>query len=250
MTKLKFFAFLFGALAITVEATGFSANDSTEKKSAPPSPLKLISRLHSAGYFGYGGFIASHNPSADIMLKYDQPRWGYFIVKAADMYDLHSHYNFTLSMFYLNIPVGRSITISPYLGGAFDQTRKIADRGSDAMSFLTTTWRINPQISFEHVARFSNILIETDYLDWLNRFRLNYSSQHISLAGMVFSNNRIFDEDAHTSIAASASYSKIRLTEHSFLSTSITGVVVTKATDQELSDDCSGLFFSIAVSIE
>ena len=142
------------------------------------SPMKITVRLHSLGVFNYAGIIANENPSMDLILNYDRKSWGYIIVKAVDLYDIHSAYDFTLGLAYLNLRIGDRVSIRPYAGVVLDQTQKIAGRGSDGMCIITTTFKIDKHFSVEHGARLSNVVVETESFDWLNRFRLIYSKVH------------------------------------------------------------------------
>src|SRR5687768_16863131 len=76
-----------------------------------PYNLKLTTRIHSLGIFGYAGRIAITNPAFDISVAYDRKKWGCLFLKAVDLYEPHSPYHFSLALVYRKFKSGNRITI-------------------------------------------------------------------------------------------------------------------------------------------
>jgi hypothetical protein len=234
---------------VTTIASILTEGDSTEKTTRSRNVnMEVTARMHSAGMLGYAGLIASHDPCADITFKLHRKNAGIFIVKSADLYDLHSNYNFALAMIYYDLHFGNQLTLTPQIGTAFDQRRTFADRGSDAMGFLTTRIKLSNHLVIDQTARFSNLFVHPEYFDWLNRFRIIYNKEHLGVTTMLFSNNSVFDTNSYNSFGITVAWNRIKVASHAYLSTSITGLVVAKSTDKELSKTCDGLMFTVAVS--
>jgi hypothetical protein len=232
------------------EVFGYDSLTDTVQKSAiiKSSRIRITTRIHSLGVFNYAGMIANENPSMDLILNYERKSWGYLIVKAADLYDIHSPYNFTLAVGYLNLRIGDCITIRPYAGVVLDQMEKIAGHGSDGICIITTTFRINKQFSVEHCARLSNVLVETEAFDWLNRFRLIYNKDHVEVMLSCWNNNKVFDDNQYTSGALNISYARIKVSERMHLTTGITALKMLDLNENEM-DDRSGIVFTIAATM-
>jgi hypothetical protein len=219
------------------------------RKAAKSASVRITTRVHSLGLFGYAGHIANENPSADVGVVYDRAKWGCLLIKAFDLYDLHSGYNFTLGLFYTNIKLSEKLTFTPYGGFALDQEHRVADEGSDAMALLITTYRFDRQFSFEHCARFSNCVIDPRFFDWLNRFKLTYSKDHLDLMLMCWHNNAVFDSSHYTSVGLNASYSRLKISEKVTISSGITALIMAEASEGEAFVKRNGLLLTIATVI-
>jgi hypothetical protein len=225
-------------------------SDSTENlEMQKRSRLKLTARIHSLGVFGYGGMIANETPAFDLNVTYEGTHWGCFVFKAADLYDLHSHYNFTLALAYLKIQPVHNVTVLPYMGFAIDQTENVFGHDSDGMAILITTLKLSDKFSVEHCGRFSNTFIKTEWFDWLNRIRLLYNKDHVSVMIAGWHNNGVFDQSTYTSLGFSAGYIKIKVSEEIFLSTTLTGILMAANSDEAERSDQSGLSFTIAATM-
>jgi len=212
--------------------------------------MKLIARVHSMGLFGFAGLIANDNPSVDISGVYDRPRWGCFLLKAVDVYDLQSPYDFTLGLFYTTLKLGEKVTITPYAGFVLEQTHHFAGHGSDAMVVVNTTYKIDNHFSFEHTGRFSNVVVENDLFDWLNRFRIAYSGEHVDVMLTCWHNNNVFDNNRYTTVGFNAAYSRIRLSKQVTISTGITGLLMMNAPNFDAADKRNGLLLTIATTVD
>jgi hypothetical protein len=233
-------------------ARGFDADslkDSTQNsKQLRHSAFRFTGRLHSQGIFNYGGTIANNNPSFDASFVYDNTRWGFLFLKAVDLMDVHSPYNFSLALLYKNFHVGRQVTITPYAGFVIEQEEKFVDNTSDGMILIVTSVKLTPSLTFEHCARFSNTFLETEYFDWLNRFRLLYAHKHIDVVLSGWHNNKVFDGSGYTTVGLSAGYGRIRLSERVTMNTLVSGLMVASnsVADEPLHN---GIALTIAATI-
>jgi hypothetical protein len=224
--------------------------DTTKVDSNTKFKTRITGRMHSMGLFGYAGVIANANPSADILVGYERKQWGAIVLKAFDLYDLHSSYNFTLGLVHYNLPLSKRLTVTPYLGAVVEQREKIADKGSDGMILVISIFKLDDHLRLEHCARFANVAIEQAEFDWLNRFRLLYSRQHVDLTAMYWNNNHVFDKCGYTTVGLSASLSRLKVAENISLSTGVTGVLLANTFNEANDSFRNGLLFTIAATFE
>ena len=247
-------AFTGGALIIfsfSSVANPQALSDSTHvQENQKKSNIRITARLHSMGFFGYGGQIANENPVADINFTYERKAWNFLLFKATDLYDGHSHYNFTLALLYKNVHVGKRLVFTPNFGFAIGQQYSIADKGSDAMVLLLTSYKLDKHFTIDHTARFGNVILENQYFDWLNRLRLTYTNRHIDIMLMGWHNNKVFDDSKYLTLGANIFYSRIAVSKHVRLSTGITGLIVAQTSDEENCPRKNGMLFTIAAALD
>ncbi|HYC86801.1 MAG TPA: hypothetical protein VEB86_16325, partial [Chryseosolibacter sp.] len=164
------------AVIITVQCPELIAGDSLKDSSQTSvaqkkSNMRLTARIHSVGLFAFAGLIANENPAIDLAFTYERTYWNVLVVKAVDVYDIHSPYDFTLALVYANYKLGPRVTVTPYAGFVLEQTHSVAGEGSDAMALIVTSYRLAKHFSLEHTGRFSNLVMDRESFDWLNRVR-------------------------------------------------------------------------------
>jgi hypothetical protein len=239
------------AYSFTNPAHANEPGDSTQvQESKKKSNIRVTARLHSMGFFGYGGQIANENPVVDVNFTYERKAWSFLLFKAADLYDGHSHYNFTLALLYKNIHIGNRLTFTPNFGFALGQQESICDKGSDAIVLLLTSYKPDKHFTIDHCARFGNVLFESRYFDWLNRLRLTYTNGHMDTMIMGWHNNNVFDNNNYVTLGASMFYSRIAVSKHVMLSTGITGLIVAQTSDEENCPRKNGMLFTIAAAFD
>jgi hypothetical protein len=257
--KIKNINISFGAFSIVVLMTlhstdavaGDSINDSSQTSvKHKKANLRFTGRVHSLGLFGFGGLIANENPAVDLTAYYERKKWGVLLLKAVDLYDIHSPYDFTLGLFYTTLKISPRLTIIPYTGFALEQTHKFAGHGSDALSIITTTYRFDKSFAIEYTTRLSNVMVETEMFDWLNRIRFSWSKDPIDLMLTGWHNNRVFDQDEYTTIGLNAAYSRIKVSDHVTISTGVTALVMADAKNIEASERRNGLLLTIATTVD
>jgi hypothetical protein len=245
-TSGVFFIYSFTSVAGTQEPNDSTHAQRNEKK----SNIRVTARLHSMGFFGYGGQIANETPVADINFTYERKAWSFLIFKAADLYDRHSHYNFTLTLLYKNIRVSKRLVFTPNVGFALGQQHSLADKGSDALVLLLTSYKLSKHFTVDHTARFGNLMLENEYFDWLNRLRLTYSSRHIDIMLMGWHNNKVFDDSRYLTLGTNIFYNRISVSKHIMLSTGITGLIVAQTSDEDTCPRKNGMLFTIAAAFD
>jgi hypothetical protein len=240
---MKATLFLLLMVTLNVLAVPDSARLSQRK---PLAKTKLTIRMHSLGYFSYTGRIISDNPAADLHFNYERKNWGFLVFKAMDLYDHRTANNFTLALGYRNFHIGKRLVITPYAGAALEQCRQVADRGSDVTFILTTTLKLNKKLSIDNSTLFSNLVLEPQTRDWVNRFRILYSRDHVDLTLLAWHNNKVFDTAGYFSGGFNAAYSRIKVSDRMNLSTGLTGLVMIQSSDQRSCPKKNGLLFTVA----
>ncbi len=236
-------------LCVIASAQAFASHDSTEvKKQTPRAHWRLTGRLHSQGIFTYGGRLGSDNPTFDVNFVYERKNWGLFVFKGLDLVDHYTFYNFSLISVFKNFKVSKRITITPYLGSFLEQAKDFADRGSDAVCIVTTSVRINQKLTAEHMALFGNLVLEPELRDWVNRFRLTYTHKHWDVVTSFWHNNQVFDHSSYATTGLNVAYSRMKVGEHLFLSTGITGLVTLQTSDEQLNPARDALMVTLGAS--
>lgn len=209
------------------------ADSTATKPLAPRSHWRLSARLHSKGIFNYGGRQASGNPTFDVSFTYDRKQWGLFVFKGVDLADHHTFYNFALISAYKNFKLAPSVTFTPYVGSFLEEATGFADRGSDAVVILITTKRLGTHWAVEHMGLFSNLLLEPEQRDWVNRLRFTYTGKHWDIISSTWWNNQMFDHSSYWTAGLNVAYSRMRVGEHMFMSVGITGLTTLDTSEKE-----------------
>lgn len=221
--------------------------DSTQGKKEQAAHWRLTGRTHGKGIFMFGGRVGSENPTFDVNFTYERKNWGMMFFKGQDFYDHTTFYNFALVAVYKNFKVSDRLTVAPYLGTFLEQANSIADRGSDAVVIITTTYKISPKISLEEMTLFGNLIIEPEESDWVNRFRVSYSSRHLDVIPSVWHNNKVLDHSSYWSAGLNVAYSRILVADHVNMSAGITGLVVLQTSDESANPKRNALMLTIGM---
>jgi len=209
--------------------------DSTikEKPVERKTQIKSTARLHTRGMFLYGGRISTDNPAFDINFTLNRPKWGFLFYKAIDLKDHTSLNNFALALVYKNFKISDRLTFTPHVGTFLEQAHTIADWGSDILGVAVLSYKVNHHFTLDYTALLANLVVETELMDWVNRGRILFVSNHIDITGSFWHNNHVFDEHDHVSGALSVSYGRIRLSESINLSIGATEFVLFHSSDEE-----------------
>ncbi len=217
-----------------------------QKKSEPSAHWRLTARLHSQGIFTYGGRLGSENPTFDVNFIYDRKKWGFMAFKGLDLQDHNTFYNFALIALYKNFKLSKKITFTPYVGSFLEEANSIADKGSDAVAILITSVKLSPHWTAEHMSLLPNLVIDPEERDWINRLRLTYTAKHLDVVSSVWWNNQVFDHSYYYTTAMNVAYSRIKVSEHFFMSFGVTGLLMLHTSDEEANPNKNGLMFTIA----
>jgi hypothetical protein len=243
-----FFSTLFFVLLLA-ESFGFVDKDSVEtKKKVPNAHWRLTARLHSKGIFAYGGRVGSDNPTFDVNFVYERKKWGLFIFKGLDLYDHYTFYNFSLISVFKNFNVSKRVTITPYVGSFLEQAKGIADTGSDAVCIIITTLRLNQHMTLEHMGLFGNLILDPELRDWVNRFRFTYNGKHLDVVSTYWHNNQVFDSSNYSTAGLSVAYSRMKVSDHLFLSAGVTGLVTLQTSDEQVNRAKDAVMVTLAAS--
>lgn len=250
MRTISLIFFLSSVVSLGTTAGTPADTDTTDSSAGikPPSAhWRLIGRLHSKGIFMFGGRVGSDNPTFDINFTYERKTWGLMFFKGQDFYDHSTFYNFALAALFKNIKINNRLTITPYLGTFLEQANSIADKGSDAVVIVTTTYRINPKLTLEEMSLFGNLIIEPEESDWVNRVRLMYAAKHLDLIPSLWHNNKVLDHSSYWSAGLNVAYSRIVVAEHLNLSAGITGLVVLQTSDESANPKRNALMLTLGL---
>ncbi len=221
----------------------------TVKIEKNPLHWRLTARLHSEAIFNYGGRFATGNPSFDINFIIEKNNWGFFLFKGMDLYDHNTFYNFSLISVYKNFKLSKKITFTPYVGSFLEQENGIADQGSDAVIILITTAKLHPQLSFEHMSLFGNLILVPEGRDWVNRFRLSYANRHWDVVSTAWWNNQVLDQSNYWSGGLSVAYSRMKVREHLFLSVGVSGLWMLQSSNAEANPYKNALLLTVAAQL-
>lgn len=224
-----------------------SPQDSVVAVKEKPSDMRLVVRLHTLGQFSYGGRLVSDNPVMDFNFTYDRKHWGFQLFKAQDLKDSYTPINFTLAVLNTKLHLGKRITITPSAGMILEQSKTVADHGSDAVLILNTAFKISREFTLDQSMLFANLILEPGLRDWVNRLRLLYTHKHIDLVGACWYNNQVFDSSNYVTVSASASYSRIKVDEHVSMNLGVTGLLVAHSSDTQACPAKNGVYVTMAV---
>jgi hypothetical protein len=222
----------------------------TIKQDSDKYQLRVVARMHSLSFFGYGGVIVNKNTAADVNFTYYRKRYGAMFIKAFDLQDIHGSNNFALAAAYARIDLSKKFSITPYVGASIGQCRKFVDPGSDAVLLLINSWRVTDQFTIEHCARLTGIVMQPENFDWLNRFRFIYAKDHLDLMLMFWNNTAAFDDAGYTTMGLNAAFARMKVSERLTLSTGITAIVVADLYNENKDNFNNGLMLSIAASLQ
>lgn len=224
---------LIASLFAFTTAVGSTPLDSAQRTNEKPWSTKSTMRFHSKGMFSYGGRIASKNPAMDFTFIYDSKHWGFFVFKAADLVDRTSPNNFILAAAYKNFNVTPRLSITPNVGVFLEQTHHFAGHGSDMAFTNDIRYKIGKRLVIDHTLMLANPVIEPDWRDCVNRFRLIYTGKHLDATVFFWHNNNIFDVNTYTSSAFQIAYSRIPISKSVTMSVGFTELSVLRTSDEQ-----------------
>ena len=181
-------------------AQGPDAGDSVSVVRKKKSNFRLTTRLTSRGMFNFSGRICTENPAFDLSLVYDRKAWGIMNFHVIDLQNIHSDNNFSLTLLYTRVRIGKRITFTPHTGYLVGDWGK--EKG-DRQIFITAV-KINSRLHADHTMLFPNVVGKTDH-DWVNRIRMLYNADgHLDFIFSIWHNNRVFDRAEYFSTASTA----------------------------------------------
>ena len=250
---MKKFYLLSLLLTTGFQAWAFQPDD--DSTSMTPSTAKrtytLTTRVHTMSLFMYMGRVVNHNPAVDVFFNTTGPKgWGISAFKVVDVNDVHSGNNFAFAFISKSFPLGKRLTITPFVGGGLEQQHGFAGHGSDFMVQLQSSYRINKKLTIDHMAIFNNLYFYTEFTDWTNRFRLMYSDGHVDITGFFWNNNRWIDEATYTSTGLSIFYNRIPVAKRLWLGAGVTTLATVGSSNQENLPKQTGIQFSTALTFK
>lgn len=243
---------LFVMLLPCFNASALQQDDSvktntTEKVIARNVKIRSTVRIHDKGMFSYGGRICTDNPAFDINFIYERKTFGLLVFKAVDLVDQQSPNNFMLAVLYKNFKLTKQLTFTPNIGAFIEQQYEFIGEGSDVALIGVTAFKFNSHFTVDHTMMFGNFVVEPASRDWVNRFRLLFTSRHLDITGFVWHNNHTFDSDDYGSAALSIGYNRIKLSENFNLNFSITDMVMASTSDEKSIPKGNKVMFTTAI---
>src|SRR5688500_7085439 len=141
-----------------VIAQGPDAGDSVALVSQKKSNFRVTTRLSSRGMFTFSGRICTDNPAFDLSAVYDRKSWGVMTFGVIDLQNIHSDNNFSLTLLYTRIRIGKRVTFTPHTGYL------IADWGrenGDRQIFITAV-KVNSRLHADHTMLIPNVFGKKD----------------------------------------------------------------------------------------
>lgn len=234
-----------GAPAQATTDTTNSSGTVTARK----THLKATTRIHSMGFFSYGGRLVSQNNVMDLHIVYNHGKWGAQFFKACDLSDSRTPINFAMMAVNRPFHIGNKLTVTPHAGIILEQFESLADHGSDAAAFLVGAYKVHPNLTLEYTAMVANLVVEPGLRDWVNRVRCLYSKGHLDVTLFAWHNNQVFDASTYGTVGLSVFMSRIPLAGPFRLQTGITGLYMASASDERTLARANGLFLSMGVSV-
>jgi hypothetical protein len=211
----------------------------------------VTSRVHTMGLFLYMGRVVNHNPATDLYFNYTTNNgWGFSAFKAVDINDVHSGNNFAFAFISKYFNIGNRFKIAPYFGAGLEQQHGFANHGSDLMFQLLSSFRINKNLSFEHIGIFNNLLFAREHQDWTNRVRILFNNGHWDFIGMLWSNNQAFDSATYSSGGISIFYNRVPISNRLFLGAGLTSLSTFQSSDEDHTPRQTGLQFSTSLTFK
>jgi hypothetical protein len=211
----------------------------------------ITTRVHTMGLFMYMGTIVNHNTATDLFFNTTGPKgWGISVFKVVDVNDIHSNNNFAFAFLSKSFHIGKRLTLTPFVGGGLEQQHGFVGHGSDVMLQLQSGYRINKKFTIDHIAIFNNVLFETEFTDWTNRFRLMYSDRHVDITGYFWHNNSLIDNATYTSTGISVFYNRVSLAKRLWLGAGVTTLATINSSNTETLPTQTGIQFSTALTFK
>lgn len=227
-------------------AQGPDAGDSLAVVAKKKSNFRLTARFSSRGMFNFSGRICTDNPAFDLSTVYDRKRWGVMNFSVVDMHNIHSDNNFSLTLLYTRIKIGKRVTFTPHTGYLIGDWGK--EKG-DRQIFITAV-KVNSRMHIDHTMLFPNVFGKTDH-DWVNRMRLLYTADdHLDFIFSLWHNSRVFDHAEYFSTALNCAYNRIKVSNHLQLNTGVTMLVMADTNDEEMFPRKNGLVFTLAAVVD
>ncbi|MBL7849880.1 MAG: hypothetical protein JNN04_03180 [Cyclobacteriaceae bacterium] len=236
---MKTVALFFIASVMTLSAY---ASDST---ATTHGTWKATARIHSMGFFSYGGRLVSRNGVADVHVMYDRKTWHLQAFKAIDLNDRHTPVNFAMAVFGRPLHVGKKLTFTPQAGVVLEQFTSLADHGSDAAFLFTTAYRIHPRVTLEHTILVSNLVLEPSLRDCINRLRVLYKSSHLDVTLFAWHNNSVFDDQEYATLGLSVFTSRWKLVGPVTAMAGITGLCMAQTSDERAWKNADGILLTL-----
>lgn len=240
-------AMMFLVNFVIVYAWAIDPGDTATRKDKP-LVIRTMSRVHSASFFYFGGKIAEENPAIDLSISVETPRFGYSFLKAADLADIHSSFNFALATVYGHLNNRNRIRFTPQMIVLIEQPNKLVDEGSDIGITFTSLYRVSESITIEETAICFNMVFETAHRDFINRLRLLYSAKHLDLTAMLWHNNNLLDEETHITSALSVAYNRVKISKMVRVGATLTASATLASSDTEHVAKQRALMLTISVS--
>jgi hypothetical protein len=211
----------------------------------------VTTRVHTMGLFMYMGKVVNHNPAVDIFFNTTGPNgWGISAFKVVDVNDVHSNNNFAFAFVSKSFHLGQRVTVTPFVGGGLEQQHGFVSHGSDVMLQLQSGYRLNKKLTLDHIAIFNNVLFETEFADWTNRFRLLYSDGHVDITGYFWHNNSLIDHATYTSTGVSIFYNRMPVAKRLWLGAGLTTLATVNSSNPEALPTQTGIQFSTALTFK
>jgi hypothetical protein len=247
--RVLFITSLLFLLFVNNEGNSNPLRDSVKQKEKRYH-VKGLARIHSQGQFWYGGRIVSPNPTFDFNFTYDRKQWGLQVFKAHDLKDPTTDINFMLAVVNKNFQLTKQLTITPSVGLLFEQAHSIADRGTDAVFIIQTSYKLNARITIDHSALLGNLLLEPEKEDWVNRLRLLYSKKHVDVTLWFWHNNSVFDDIDYVSGTLGIFYSRIKINRHWLVNLGVSGTAMPYSSNEAIDPKKNGILVTLSSLIQ
>jgi hypothetical protein len=208
---------------------------------------RIIPRISTKGFFAYTGLITTNNIVADIQVRIEKNNVGVLLLKAQDLTTNESNGNYGAAFIFRKMAVSRKLNVTPYLGFFAVERNSIADSGSDVAVIIENSLLLAPGLVFDNAMIFGGLAI-TGHYNWTNRFRLMYSTKHITSNAFICHNNMVFDETGYLSTGASVGLVNLKVADKVSVGLSATFVGLLYSNSTERFPIGQDFFFTFSIT--
>jgi hypothetical protein len=198
--------------------TGFAQSSIVE---TPPKEFILTSKIHSTGHFPYSGSLLNNHLNIDFNLYYAKNNNGFFVFKAIDLEDFASDVNYTQVGGFRRFHVSKTITLTPYVGYIFLQTKGFLDKGSDVFVAFSPTYQ-SDKWKIENTTLIQSVLDPNYASTMANRLEIKYFMKPFNLSWFIWHNTTMI-ENAKQSLSTALvfQFPKVELAKNMPMQTSL-----------------------------
>lgn len=181
---------------------------------------ELDSRLNSTGHFPYTGSLVNKNLNFDINLYRDRNGYGFFVFKSFDLEDRKSIVNYLQPGIFKRFLVSKRVSLTPFVGYVFSQTKSFSDKDSDGWVAAVISWKASPVIKIENTFLILNVAKNENTQSVNNRLHTSFLTKHFTVESFLWLRKEEGMRPWFVSCAAGIKLARVKITKYAFIYTS------------------------------